>query len=56
MEKMNPKERAGVIKRVKELNAKIQNPRLSIERVDELHAERAALQARLLEDRAARST
>ncbi len=55
MEKMNPRERASVIKRVKELNAKIQNPRLSIEQVDELHAERSALQARLLEDRAAYS-
>ena len=53
MEMMNPRERAAVIKRVKELNAAIQNPRLSIKRVDELHAERAALQARLLEDRAA---
>jgi len=55
MEKMNPRQRAAVIKRVKELNTKIQNPRLSIQRVDELHAERASLQAQLLEDRAARS-
>ncbi len=54
MEKMNPRERATVLKRFKEINAKIQNPRLSIQRVDELHAERAALQAKLLEDRAAR--
>lgn len=54
MEKMNPRDRAIVLKRVKELNAKIQNPRLSIERIDELHAERAELQAKLLEDRAAR--
>lgn len=53
MERMNPRERASIIKRVKELNAKIQSPRLSIERIDELHAERAQLQARLLEDRAA---
>ncbi len=53
MDRMNPRERAGVIKRVKELNALIQSPRLSIERIDELHAERARLQARLLEDRAA---
>ena len=55
MEKLNPRERATVLKRVKELNTKIQNPRLSIERIDELHAERAQLQARLLEDRAARA-
>jgi hypothetical protein len=53
MERLNPRDRQTVLKRIKELNAKIQNPRLSIERVDELHAERAALQARLLEDRAA---
>jgi hypothetical protein len=53
MERMNPRERATIIKRIKELNAKIQNPRLSIERIDELHAERAQLQARLQEDRAA---
>ncbi len=53
MEKLNPRERALIIKRVKELNAQIQNPRLSIERVDALHAERAQLQAQLLEDRAA---
>ncbi len=56
MEKLNPRERANVIKRVKELNKAIQNPRLSIARVDELHAERAALQSKLLEDRAARSS
>ena len=53
MEKLNPRERQLIIKRVKDLNSKIQNPRLSIERVDELHAERARLQAQLLEDRAA---
>jgi hypothetical protein len=53
MERLNPRDRQTVLKRIKELNAKIQNPRLSIERVDELHAERASLQARLLEDRAA---
>jgi hypothetical protein len=53
MEKMNPRERASVLKRIKDLNTKIQNLRLSIERVDELHAERAALQVKLLEDRAA---
>jgi hypothetical protein len=55
MEKLNPRERQFIIKRVKELNAKIQNPRLSIERIDELHAERAQLQAQLLEDRAAKA-
>jgi hypothetical protein len=52
MIKLNPRERAAIVKRVTELNAKIQDPRLSIERVDELHRERAALRAQLLEDRA----
>lgn len=52
MGKMTPGERAKIIKRIKELNVKIQNPRLSIERVDELHTERAALHAKLLDDRA----
>ena len=51
MGKMSPGERAAIIKRVKELNAKIQEPRLSIERVDELHKERATLHAKLIEDR-----
>lgn len=51
MGKMTPRERAAIIKRVKELNARIQDPRLSIERVDELHTERALLHAQLLEDR-----
>jgi hypothetical protein len=54
MSKLTPRERAATIKRVKELNAQIQNERLSIERIDELHRQRAALQTRLLEDRAAK--
>jgi hypothetical protein len=54
MSKMTPRERADIIKRVKELNSQIQNLRLSIERVDELHRQRAMLHARLMEDRAAR--
>jgi hypothetical protein len=54
MVKLTPRQRAVMVKRIKELNAKIQDPRLSIERVDDLHKERAALHARLLEDRAAR--
>lgn len=55
MEKLNPRERQNIIKRVKDLNTRIQNPRLSIQRIDELHAERAQLQAQLLDDRAAKS-
>jgi hypothetical protein len=51
--KLTPVERAAINKRIKELNAQIQNPRLSIERVDELHKERAVLHARLVEDRLA---
>jgi hypothetical protein len=51
--KLNPAERAAINKRIKELNAHIQNPRLSLERVDELHKERAILHARLIEDRLA---
>ncbi len=54
MSKLDPRQRATIIKRVKELNAKIQNPRLSIERVDDLHKERAELHALLMEDRVAR--
>lgn len=53
MSKLTPRDREAIIKRVKEINARIQNQRLSIERVDELHKERAILQAKLLEDRAA---
>ena len=53
MSMLTPRDRAAIIKRVKQLNAQIQSPRLSIERVDELHRERALLQAKLLEDRAA---
>jgi hypothetical protein len=52
LSKLTPRERATIVKRVKELNTKIQNPRLSIERIDDLHKERAELTARLLEDRA----
>jgi hypothetical protein len=54
MNKLTPRERAAIIKRVKELNAKISNPRLSIERVDELHRERAELHAQLTLDRTLR--
>jgi hypothetical protein len=55
MSKLTPRERSAIVKRVKELNEKIQNPRLSIERVDDLHRERAALRAQLLEDQALNS-
>ncbi len=52
MTTLDPRQRAGIIKRVKELNRRIQDPRLSIARVDELHRERAELRAQLLADRA----
>jgi hypothetical protein len=52
MGKLTPAARAAMVKRVKELDAKMQNQRLSIERVDEMHKERSELRARLLEDRA----
>ncbi len=54
MNKLTPRKRAAIIKRVKELNARINDPRLSIERVDELHRERAALHAQLTLDRTLR--
>ncbi|MEX2114688.1 MAG: hypothetical protein WD845_15955 [Pirellulales bacterium] len=54
MSKLTPAERAAIIKKVKLLDVKMQDPRLSIERVDEMHKERAALRAQLLEDRAGR--
>jgi hypothetical protein len=46
-------ERTAIIKRVKDLDRRIQDPRLSISRVDELHKRRAELRARLLADRLA---
>lgn len=54
MSTLTPAERAAIVKRVKKLDVEMQNPRLSIERVDELHKERAELRARLLDDRAER--
>ena len=53
MSKLSPRQRAVIVKRIKELNAKIQDPRLSIERVDDLHKQRAALHAQLVFDRTA---
>lgn len=55
MSTLDPRQRAEIVKRVKELDRKIQDPRLSIARVDALHHERAELRAILLADRAARS-
>ncbi len=54
MSRLTPAERAKIVKQVKELDARMQDPRLSIARVDEMHRERAALRAQLLEDRAGR--
>lgn len=53
MNRLTPRERATILKRVKEINAKIQDRNLTIEQCDELHNEREELQKRLLEDRAA---
>ena len=52
MSKLTPRERAAIIKRVKEINLKIENPRLTIEQCDRLHKEREELRKKLLIDRA----
>jgi len=54
MSKLPPRERAALLKRVKQINAEIQNPRLTIEKCDALHKEREELEKRLLADREAR--
>jgi hypothetical protein len=51
MSKLTPRERADLVKRVKEINAKIQNPRLTIAQCDELHKERDLLSKQLRDDR-----
>jgi hypothetical protein len=51
MSKLTPRERAALVKRVKEINAKIQNPRLTIAQCDDLHKERELLAKQLLDDR-----
>ena len=50
MGKLTPLERKALIKRVDELNAQIQNQRLTIEQVDKLRKERAALAKTLRDD------
>ncbi len=55
MNRLTPVERAAMVKRVKQLDVEMQSPRLSIERVDELHKDARELRARLLEDRAERA-
>ena len=52
MIKLPPRERATILKRVKEINAKIVDSRLTIKRYEILHNEREYLQKKLLEDRA----
>jgi hypothetical protein len=52
MAKLPPRERAAILKRVKEINAKIADSQLTIERYDILHKEREELHKKLLEDRA----
>ena len=54
MSKLPPRERAALVKRVKQINVEIQNPRLTIEKCDSLHKEREELEKRLLADRQAR--
>lgn len=54
MTKLTPRERAMIVKRVKQINAEIQNPRLTIEKCDELHKQREELHKQLLDDRASR--
>jgi hypothetical protein len=55
MSTLDPRQRADIVKQVKDLDRKIQDPRLSIARVDEMHHERARLRAILLADRAGSS-
>jgi hypothetical protein len=52
MSTLDPRHRADIVKKVKELDRKIQDPRLSITRIDQLHHERAQLRTILLADRA----
>lgn len=52
MSALTPYQRASLIKRVKDLDRRLQDPRLSIARVDQLHRQRAELRAQLLADRA----
>jgi SMC interacting uncharacterized protein involved in chromosome segregation len=51
MSKLTPQERKALIKQVDSLNAKIRNPRLTIEEVDKLHTEREAIAKKLRDDR-----
>jgi hypothetical protein len=53
MNRLSPRERAAIIKRVKKLTAKIQDPNLPLEELETLHRERGVLHAQLLDDRAA---
>jgi hypothetical protein len=54
MTKLTPSERQAIIKRVKEIDRVIESSRLTIDQIDKLHKERAALRKQLLEDRAGR--
>jgi hypothetical protein len=51
MNKLPPRERAAIIKRVKEINVRIRDPKLTIEAVDKLHKEREPLERQLRDDR-----
>jgi hypothetical protein len=51
MGKLTPRERAAIAKRMKEIKAKLANPRLTIEEVDELCKERRLLEKQLMNDR-----
>ena len=51
MGKLPPRERAAILKRMKEIKAKVASPRLTIEEVDELCKERRLLEKQLMNDR-----
>ena len=50
MSTMTPRERATIVKRVRELDAKLQDPRAPMNRINDLHKEREGLSKRLRED------
>ena len=51
MGNLTPSQRAAIVKQMKVIKAKIQNPRLTIEEVDLLRKERALLEKQIMNDR-----
>jgi hypothetical protein len=51
MDRLTASQRAAIAKRMKEIKAQIQNPRLTIEEVDLLRKERAQLEKQIMNDR-----